>query len=339
MSLQHSVETLMRGQNLTRQQCQQVLETIVSSSANPIQTAAFLVLLRSKPETADELAEMAQCLQQTMLPLPTPHRVLDIVGTGGDQAHTVNISTGSAILAASCGVKIAKHGNRAASSLAGSADVLEALGISLDLSTDKICASIDQIGIGFCFAPNFHPLLRQIRAIRQQLRIPTTFNLLGPLLNPACPAHLLLGVYDATLLAPIAAALQKMGTRHSLVTYGQGLDELSCIGPAQVIEIKHSQLNAFMLDPANFGLARCALADLKGGDASANAQRLRDALTPSAYSHCRALADTLILNAGIAVYLYGRASTMGEAIAYAREHLFSGAGLTLLNNWIEFSHD
>ena len=341
MSLKNCLQTLMRQQDLSKQQCQQLMQSIFNEEADPIQLAAILVLLRTKKETAEELSEMALYLQKYMVPLVTPHRILDIVGTGGDQANTVNISTGSAILAASCGVKVAKHGNRAASSMTGSADVLEALGISIHASPENISASIDQIGIGFCFAPNFHPLLQKIRPLRQQLQVPTTFNLLGPLLNPARPAHVLLGVYHADLINPLGLALQKMGTLHSIVTHSQGLDELSCLGSAQGLEIKSSdlQLREEFIDPKQFGFDYCSLQDLQGKDAKTNARLLRNALTPSNYAQSKPLSDTLILNAGIATYLYGKYPTMTEAIEFAREQLFCGASLTLLNNWIEFSHD
>ena len=339
MILQSCLEQLMQRQNLDSNMIQQALHVMLSTDANAAQTAAFLVLLRSKGETADELAGMITYLHQNMVPIPTHHNVLDIVGTGGDGAHTVNISTGSAILAASCGVKIVKHGNRAVSSLAGSADVLEALGVVIDLTPEKICASIDKIGIGFCFGPNFHPALRQMRTIRQQLHIPTTFNLLGPLLNPARPSHHLLGVFDESLLLPMAYALKQMGTHRSLVVYGSGLDELSCVGPAKLVEVTQTEVNEFTLDPEQFGLSRCTISDLRGGDAQTNAQLLLTVFSQQSTKKHRAIGDTLILNAAAALYLYGLHSSIADAIEHARDNLLNGAALTLLNNWIECSHD
>lgn len=339
MPLQNSLEQLMKRQNLDRTTIQEALHAMLDSDANPAQTAAFLALLRSKGETADELASMIAYLQQSMVPLSTHHKVLDIVGTGGDGAHTVNISTGSAILAASCGIKIVKHGNRAVSSLAGSADVLEALGLIIDLSPEKICANIDNVGIGFCFGPNFHPALRQLRTIRKQLHIPTSFNLLGALLNPARPSHHLLGVFDESLLLPVAHALKQMGTDRSLIVYGYGLDELSCIGPAKLIEVTQAYVKEYILDPKQFGLARCTITDLRGGDAKTNAQLLLTVFSPKSAKKHQAIGDTLILNAAVALYLYGLHSSIADAIEHARDNLLNGSALTLLNNWIECSHD
>src|SRR5579862_9229330 len=211
MMLKASIETLMRGENLQSIVCQQVLEEMLDPTVNPLQVAAFLVLLRTKQETADELSAIVHALRAKMIVVPTDHSVLDIVGTGGDGLNSVNISTGSALLAASCGVKVAKHGNRSVSSLTGSADVLEALGVNIQLTPGQISRSIDEIGIGFCFAPNFHPTANVLRQLRKELNVPTTFNLLGPLLNPANATHLLLGVMDPALLPIMADVLINTG--------------------------------------------------------------------------------------------------------------------------------
>ena len=207
MRLKQGIETLMAQKNLDLGACKALVAELLHAETHPYQKVAFLVLLRSKMETADELAGMVAALQENMLPLAMDKKTLDIVGTGGDGAHTVNISTGSAILAAACGVVIVKHGNAAVSSQAGSADVLRALGVNIDLSPEKISAGVKALGIGFCFAPLFHPPLRELRSLRQQLNVPTTFNILGPLLNPARCQHLLLGVYDERLLNVMAKTL------------------------------------------------------------------------------------------------------------------------------------
>lgn len=338
MILKNSIEKLIRRENLDNIACQNVLDEILTANANPLQTAAFLVLLRSKSETAEELAGMVAALKQKMIAVPTTHKVLDIVGTGGDGANTINISTGSSILAASCGIKIAKHGNRAVSSLAGSADVLEALGVAIELTPEKISASIDEIGIGFCFSPNFHPAMREIRALRKELNVPTTFNLLGPLLNPANPSHLLLGVLNESLLPLMAETLKQMSTARSIVVHGCGLDEISCAGTARVVEITNTDLKASMIDPTDLGFTPCSVLDLKGGDAYTNSQILVEVFSGKSKKY-RAIADTLILNAAVALYLYGRYPSIAEAIPHAKQNLLDGSAMTLLNNWIEFSHD
>ncbi len=337
--LKNSIEKLMQKQNLSNQTIIDAFDAMLAPDANSLQTAAFLALLRAKTETSEELAAMVAVLQQKMIAVPTEHTVLDIVGTGGDGAQTINISTGSAILAASCGVKIAKHGNRAVSSLAGSADVLEALGIKIDLSPQKINACIDEVGIGFCFSPNFHPALYQLRTLRKTLNIPTSFNLLGPLLNPTQPAHLLLGVFAENLLMPMADTLQKIGAKHSMVVHGQTLDEISCIGPIKVIEITKNTLKELVIDPKTFGFAYCHLSDLQGSDAKTNAKILLDTFANTSTKKNQAISHTLILNAAYALYLYGLHTSIFDALSHAKENLYNGRALTLLKNWIEFSHD
>ncbi len=337
--LQKSIEKLMKGQHLDSKTCEEALHAMLRPDANPAQSAAFLVLLRAKNETSEELTGFVNHLQRTMVTLHTSHRVLDIVGTGGDCRQSVNISTASAILAASCGVKIMKHGNRAVSSSAGSADVLEALGVVIDLTPEKISAMIDTIGIGFCFAPKFHPALLEIRKLRQQLRIPTTFNLLGPLLNPARPQHHLLGVFHEDLLLPMAQTLQHLGTERSWVVHGNGLDELSCIGPSKLIVVDKAGLKELDLDPVRLGLSPCSVADLKGGNAATNAQLLLSVFSNRTGKKQKAIADTLILNTAAALCIYGRHQDLSHAIEHARDNLLNGAALSLLNNWIECSHD
>ncbi len=293
------------------------------------------MLLRAKSETAEELSTIVTTLRNKMTVVPINHRVLDIVGTGGDGLNTVNISTGSALLAASCGVKVAKHGNRSVSSLTGSADVLEALGVNITLTSEQISKSIDQIGIGFCYSPHFHPLTQALRPLRKQLNVATTFNMIGPLLNPARAGHIILGVSDEKLLSILADVLMQTGSIRSMVVHGTGLDEISCAGPVKIIEVSQQEKRAYILDPESLGLPRCDVADLRGGDANTNAQLLLNAFK----GHDGPIANTLIFNAAVALYLYGVYPSIHHAIAHARDNLASGAVLTLLNKWTEFSHD
>lgn len=335
MILKLSIEKLMRGEHLNSLTCQQALDEMLDPTVNPLQIAAFLVLLRAKQETADELSAIVSALRTKMIVVPTHHAVLDIVGTGGDGLNTVNISTGSALLAASCGVKVAKHGNRAVSSLTGSADVLQALGVNIQLTPDKISKSITQIGIGFCYAPNFHPMTQALRHFRKQLGVPTTFNILGPLLNPANAAHTILGVLDEALLPIMADVLIQTGSGRSVVVHSMGLDEISCVGPTKIIEITGKEKMEYTIDPLDFGISHCDITDLQGGDAHANAALLLNAFKGKSGP----IADTLILNAAVALYVYGLHPSIADAVAHARDSLYNGAVLTLLNNWIEFSHE
>lgn len=337
MRLKQGIEALMARQNLNKQVCQQMVTDLLHADSHPFQKVAFLVLLHSKTETAEELAGMVSALQEKMIGLKPHKKVLDIVGTGGDGKHTVNISTGSAILAAACGVAIAKHGNVAVTSKAGSADVLSALGVNIHLPAEKIVQGIDTLGIGFCFAPNFHPILRDLRGLRQQLNVPTSFNLLGPLLNPSQPAHLVLGVYDPKLLILMAETLQKIGVEHAMVMHGSGIDELSCLGPATILEVTSNDINLLSLDPKTYGFEYCRLQALQGGCASTNAALLRDAL--SGKQSQQAIANTLILNAAVAIYLYGLQPSIAEAVPLAMERLLDGSAINLLNQWVEFSND
>ncbi len=339
MCLKTSIHKLMQKQNLDQITCQQALNDMLAPDANPLQTAAFLVLLRSKTETADELVGLIKALHHNMIPVITPHKVLDIVGTGGDNENTINISTGGAILAASCGVKIAKHGNRAITSLAGSADVLEALGVNIHLTPEKISASIDELGIGFCYSPNFHPAFRELRSLRKQLNIPTSLNILGPLLNPTDPKHIILGTFDATLSNLLAQTLRKMGTERSVVVHGCGIDEISCVGQTTLIEVTQTTTTQTIITPEQFGLSRCSINDLQGADAKVNAERLILALSTHHSNKVKAIADTLILNAAVALYLYGLYPSIQESITHARDNLRSGHALSLLNKWIELSQD
>lgn len=335
MSLKFAIEKLMRHEDLGSTTCQEAFAEMLTDTCSPLQTSVFLGLLRAKPETAEEILSIVAFLKTKMLPVPSKHTTLDIVGTGGDGANTVNISTGSALLAASCGIKVAKHGNRAVSSQAGAADVLEALGINIHLSSEKISQSIDQYGFGFCYSPNFHPALLTLKNLRKELNIPTTFNLLGPLLNPAHARHYLLGVLHETLAPVMARALQQTGTPRSMVVHGCGLDEISTAGVTTLLEITPTEIKTSQLNPTELGFAPCSMDDLRGGNAITNAQLLR-----SSFEGKRgALSDTLILNTAVALKIYGCYESIPEAIAYASDTLYSGAALKRLKQLIQFSHE
>ena len=287
----------------------------------PIMLTQYLNKLITKQNlTADEIFDAVKALQANMLAVNIDTPVLDIVGTGGDKANTVNISTGASLLAASCGVKIAKHGNRSISSQCGSADVLEALDIPITMTPQQVADSINQTGFGFCFAPIFHPAFAKFKAIRRELGVPTCFNLLGPLLNPAQAEYLMIGVFAENLLDLMADVLVKLNIKHALVFHGSGLDELSCIGPVKVIEVKAQQKHSFVLDPQQLGFAKCSLQDLQGGAPQQNAELLKQALQEGTGS----IADTLILNAAVAIYIYGQAPSIEAAIPIVKASIKNG---------------
>jgi anthranilate phosphoribosyltransferase len=326
------IEKLMSGENLTEMEAQTAVNEILNR-ASPSQIAAFLVLLRAKKETTDEILGIVQGMRERMIALSIATPVLDIVGTGGDGANTINVSTGAAILAASCGVKIAKHGNRSVSSRCGSADVLEALGVNINLSADKVVKCIEEVGIGFCFAPNFHPAMKSIKEVRKSLAVPTCFNMIGPLLNPAKAKYLLIGVFNEELMHLIAEVVFELGVQRALVFHGNGLDELSCVGSANILEVSDAEIKPIILDPKDFGFPRCEVADLKGGFAKENAKILLDVFNGKS----GAIADTLIFNAAVAIYVYGITRSIEEAIAMVKFNIKTGKVISLLNKFINFS--
>lgn len=326
--LKQTIEKLLNRENLTQHESTLATHEILNK-ANSHQIAAFLVLMHAKGETADELLGVIEAMRHSMIPVKTTTSVLDIVGTGGDGAHTLNISTASALLAASCGVKVAKHGNRSVSSKAGSADVLEALGISIHRSADEICRSIDRLNIGFMFAPDFHPALKHLKDVRKGLNVRTLFNIIPPLLNPAKAQHLMLGVFSEGLLDIAASLVLQLKTQKSFVFHSNGLDELSCLGPSKVLEVTPNGIRSFILDPLDFGLKRCTLEDLRGQDAQYNAEQILKTLNGEEGP----FADTIALNAGVAIYLYGITSSIQEGICLAQSQLKEKKALELLNKW------
>ncbi|GJD12087.1 Anthranilate phosphoribosyltransferase, chloroplastic [Galdieria sulphuraria] len=331
------LEKLVMRRNLSLEESREsVAKFLGQSDANPYQVAAFLSLLRSKGETAEELAGMALAMRQQSLSVPLPSSIpylVDIVGTGGDGADTVNISTGAAILAAACGAKVAKHGSHSSSSKCGSADVLESLGVKVSLSPKAIARCLEEVGIAFLYAPRYHPSMKLVANIRKGLRIRTAFNLLGPLTNPALVSRQVIGVSHEELMEKLAIALQLLGTERSWVLHCSGLDELSPLGSATVLEVTPDDIHRYAINPAQYGFPTCQLEDLKGADANFNAHILRECLRgkPSAIS------NSIILNAGAALVVSGMSESFGEAITLAARTLMSGSSLELLERWIRLT--
>lgn len=327
------LQLLMDKHYLTRDEAE-VAMTIILSETDPHQTAAFLAILKYRGETPGEVAGMVAALQKKALPVNLHSPVLDVVGTGGDLANTVNISTGSAILAAACGIPIAKHGNRSVSSRSGSADVLEELGIDLEASPEQLTHYLQEVGIAFMFAPTYHPSLKKLASIRKGLKLPTVFNILGPLLNPAKAEYALIGVAnESTLELMSQVILQLENKKRTLLFYGSGLDELTTLGKIIAYDIQNGQMNRLEIDPTSLGFSSCSLEELQGGDAQLNASILKKVFA----GQQGAVADALIFNAGAAIWIFGKTTTLGEGIQVAQKALKEGKALKVLEKWVALS--
>ncbi len=327
---------LLMGQNLTCAEAEGAMEIIMSGEATPAQIGGYLVALRMKGETVDEITGSARAMRAHASPVPLSFHgepLLDTAGTGGDGRHTFNISTAAAFVIAGTGRKVAKHGNRAASSRCGSADVLSALGVNLDLTPEQVGASIDQVGIGFIFAPKFHPAMKYAIGPRRELGQRTIFNLLGPLVNPAGATHQLIGVYDPKLTQPLAKVLGELGGQAAFVIHGYGgMDELTTSGPNRVSHLRNGQVTSFNLNPADLGLRPTTPDLLTGGEPMENAGILRSLLEGRDQSPRQ---DVVLLNAAAA--LASESGDFSSALDEAQELLSSGAALEKLDAMIAFS--
>lgn len=316
------LKKLSAQQDLSTHEVEQAVAFLLSGE-NDIQATAFLALLHAKGETDAEILGVIKAMRQHMVSVDMAMPVLDIVGTGGDGFNTINISTGSALLSASCGVKIAKHGNRSVSSLSGSADVLEALGFDLALPIEQAKHQVVENHFTFLFALQYHPVMAKVKTLRKQLGLPSVFNLVGPLLNPAKAEYMMIGVANPALLNVFAKVVQAMGVKRAMIFHCQGLDEICPVGEINVVEVNGSGRTEYSFDAQDYGIARCDVKDLLGGDAKVNADILCRALS----GESSAIADTLILNAGVAIHLYGLASTIAEGIEKARVAQQSGQAM------------
>jgi len=310
------------------------MEQVLAGDATPAQIGALAVALRMKGETPTEIAGMARALRERIAPIRSRRTPLvDTCGTGGDNAGTFNISTSAAIVAAACGVAVAKHGNRAVSSRTGSADVLEHLGVRIDLTPESATRSLDLLGITFLFAPAYHTALRHAAAPRRELGVRTVFNVLGPLSNPASAKRQLLGVYSDSLVRPVADVLQLLGSERAWVVHGRdGLDELTLFGPTHVAELDGGTVREFEVDPAHYGLASSDRAGVAGGEAAANAATIR-AVVEGAKGPAR---DIVVLNAGAALVVAGAAPDLGAGIAQCTAAIDSGRARAKLEELAAF---
>jgi anthranilate phosphoribosyltransferase len=326
---------LVRGEDLSEAEAQRAMQLIMRDEATPSQIAGFVVALRVKGETVEEITGLARTMREMATPIavPNPGELLDTCGTGGDGSGSFNISTLSAIVAAACGARVAKHGNRAASSLCGSADVLEALGVKIDLPPAGVAACIEEAGIGFLFAPIFHPSYRFAAAPRRELGVRTVFNVLGPLCNPAGARRQALGVSEAGLAARMADVLVRLGVDRALVFHAEGLDELSTAGPSLVIEIFEGRRREYELDPTELGLACSSRDALRGGRSADNAHLAREVLAGAK----GARRDVVLLNASAALQAAGLAGSWKDGLGLAAEAIDSGRAGQVLERWAGLS--
>ena len=336
--IKEAIVKIVNKQDLTYDEAYGVMNEIMSGETTPTQNAAFLSALSTKSaraETTEEIAGCAAAMRAHATKVETDMELLEIVGTGGDNAHSFNISTTSALVAAAGGVKVAKHGNRAASSQCGTADCLEALGVNIQQSPEKCVELLREVGMCFFFAQKYHTSMKYVGAIRKELGFRTVFNILGPLTNPGTPSMQLLGVYDDYLVQPLAQVLISLGVRRGMVVYGQDkLDEISLSAPTTVCEIKDGWFKSRVITPEEFGFARCAREDLKGGTPAENAAITRAVLSGE-QGHKR---NAVLLNAGAALYIAGKADTMADGVALAGELIDSGAATRTLEKLIVVSN-
>ena len=333
--IKEAIVKIVNKEDLTYQEAYAVMNEIMNGETSSTQNAAFLAALSTKSakaETTDEIAGCAAAMRDHATKVETGMDVFEIVGTGGDNAQSFNISTTSAIVAAAGGMKVAKHGNRAASSNSGTADCLEALGVNISQSPKKCVELLNEVGMCFFFAQKYHTSMRYVGAIRRELGFRTVFNILGPLTNPASPKMQLLGVYDAYLVEPLAQVLISLGVKRGMVVYGTDkLDEISLSAPTKICEIKDGWVKSYTIKPEDFGFERCTKDDLKGGTPDDNARITRDILSGKK-GHQR---NAVLLNAGAALYIGGKSNRMKEGVSLAAELIDSGKALQTLERLIE----
>jgi anthranilate phosphoribosyltransferase len=333
-TLKPHIAKVASGAVLSFEEAKDAFDIIMSGEATPGQIGAFLMALRVRGEQVPEISGAVATMREKMLTVEAPEDAIDIVGTGGDNSHSVNISTASAFVIAGAGVPVAKHGNRGLSSQTGAADVLIALGIKIDLPPEAISACINEAGVGFMFAPSHHPAMRHVGPVRAELGTRTIFNLLGPLSNPAGVRRQMIGVFSPDWIGPVAETLRTLGAERAWVAHGDGLDEITTTGETSVAELANGKVRSFTLQPEQFGLARHSREDLRGGDAAFNAAALRATLEgrPGAYR------DTVLMNAGAGLVVAGKAADLGEGVKLAIASIDQGRAASVLDRLVVVSN-
>ncbi len=336
---------LSRREPLSEAEAEATLKTVLSGEATPVQVGAFLALLHAKGETAEEVTGLARAMIDAAVPCPLGETqaaaAVDLVGTGGDRLASINVTTLAAFITAGCGVPVCKHGNRAASSSVGTADVLEALGVAIEVGPEGVARCVAEAGMGFCFAQRFHPAMRFVGPVRKELGVPTVFNFLGPLINPARTRRQLVGVSDPAMAPIMAGVFGATGSRHALIVHADdGLDELSVTSPSNVLEVRGDgtgefELTEWRVDPAALGLAPATMADLRGGNAAFNAGVIRAVLE----GERGARRDIGVLNAAAALIVAGRTDDLESGLALAAESVDSGQAVAVLDALIATSQD
>ena len=332
--LKSAIAKVADGTPLSFEEARNAFDIMMSGNATPSQMGAFLMALRVRGETVDEISGAVSTMRAKMIPVAAPEDAIDIVGTGGDASGTYNVSTCAAFIVAGCGVPVAKHGNRALSSKSGAADALSALGINLELAPDAIARCIREAGLGFMFAPAHHSAMRFVGPTRVELGTRTIFNLLGPLSNPAGVRKQLVGVFAPQWLEPLAHVLKDLGSEHVWLVHGDGLDEMTTTGTTQVVELKDGTIRGFAVTPEEAGLPRARLEDLKGGDGAHNARALRAVLQ----GEKNAYRDIALLNAGASLVVAGKADTVAEGVAMAADAIDEGRAFAALERLIAVSN-
>lgn len=332
--LKSHIAKVASGATLSFEEAKAAFGLLMSGEATPSQIGAFLMALRVRGETVDEISGAVATMREKMLRVEAPEDAIDIVGTGGDNSHSVNISTASAFVIAACGVPVAKHGNRGLSSQTGSSDVLTALGVKIDLGPEAIGHCIREAGVGFMFAPSHHPAMKHVGPTRVELGTRTIFNLLGPLSNPASVKRQMVGVFSPEWVEPLAETLRALGADRAWVVHGDGLDEITTTGETRVAELSGGAIRSFSITPESIGLPRHTKEALRGGDAAFNAHALREMLSgaPGAYR------DTVLMNAGAALVVAGNAATLSEGATAAANAIDSGRAAKVLETLVTVSN-